>query len=704
VIAPVDAATIIARLACGQARCPCAATMRRGSGNVHCPAHDDPGPSLTIHTRDGHVLLRCQAGCPQPQVLDALRAQGLWPSAEPIDPANGATRNGHAQASRIVATYEYHDEQDRLLFQAVRFAPKAFKQRRPDGRGGWAWNLDGVRRVLYRLPEVLAADPSFLVYVVEGEQDADRLASLGLVATTNPQGGGKWRPEYGEALRGRHVVILPDADEVGERHAQQVAQALQGVAASVQIVPLPGLGPKGDVSDWLDADGTVADLAALVDAAEPQPAGEATADPDDAVITAALAGPQWPGALPPEAYHGLVGEIVHTIEPHSEADPAALLVQVLVAFGSAAGRAAYVAVEADRHYPNLFVVLVGPTAKGRKGTSWGHVRRLFALAAPEWTAGRLISGLASGEALVWSVRDPVVKQEAVRENGRPTGAYDEVITDQGEQDKRLLVMEQEFASVLRVVGRDGNTLSARVREAWDTGDLRNTTKNSPLRATGAHVSIIGHITADELRRYLETTEAGNGFANRHLWACVRRSKALPRGGRLTGEALAPFAKRLEEALTFAATAQEVTPDEGAWAVWDAVYPALSAGRPGLLGAVLSRAEAQVLRLALVYALLDRSAVIRRPHLLAALAVWQYVEASATCVFGDTLGDPLADDLLAEIRRRPAGMTRTEIRDHCGRNKTAQEIGRALARLREYGLARSESEATTGRAAERWFAA
>src|SRR3954452_12871527 len=127
-------------------------------------------------------------------------------------------------------------------------------------------------------------------------------------------------------------------------------------------------------------------------------------------------------------------------------------------------------------------------------------------------------------------------------------------------------------------------------------------------------------------------------------------------------------------------------------------PCIRSSRPGLLGAVLSRAEAQVLRLALVSALLDRSAVIRRPHLLAALAVWQYVEASATCVFGDTLGDPLADDLLVQLRRRPAGMTRTEIRDHCSRNKSAQEIGRAPARLREHGLVRSESEATNGRAA------
>jgi hypothetical protein len=128
------------------------------------------------------------------------------------------------------------------------------------------YSLNGTRRVLYRLPELLAADPEHVVHVVEGEKDADRLGTLGIVTTTCPQGAGKWRPEFNEPLRGRHVVILPDNDGAGRLHAEQVARQLAGVAASIRILDLPGLGPKGDASDWLDDGGTPETLRALVEA------------------------------------------------------------------------------------------------------------------------------------------------------------------------------------------------------------------------------------------------------------------------------------------------------------------------------------------------------------------------------------------------------------------------------------------------------
>lgn len=154
-------------------------------------------------------------------------------------------------ANRIAATYDYTDEQGKLLFQLVRFEPKEFRQRQPDGKGGWVWNLQGVYRVLYRLPQLLAASPERTVFLVEGEKDVHSLEALGLLATTNPMGAGKWEPVYSEWLSGRRVVILPDNDEAGEHHAGLVARALIGVAAAVFVVRLPGLPAKGDVSDWL---------------------------------------------------------------------------------------------------------------------------------------------------------------------------------------------------------------------------------------------------------------------------------------------------------------------------------------------------------------------------------------------------------------------------------------------------------------------
>lgn len=194
----------------------------------------------------------------------------------------------------------------------------------------------------------------------------------------------------------------------------------------------------------------------------------------------------------------------------------ALLAQVLVAFGALVGRGPHYIIEGDRHGCNLYVVLVGATAKGRKGTSLGRVRSIFEQVDPDFNRERIHHGLSSGEGLVYLVHDAIEEQQPIREKGRVVD-YQTVTTDPGIADKRVLIIESEYALVLRVIGRDGNTLSARIREAWDDGQLRIATRTNPLRATDAYVSIIGHITRDEVRRYLDRTELGNGFANRHLW-------------------------------------------------------------------------------------------------------------------------------------------------------------------------------------------
>jgi hypothetical protein len=230
------------------------------------------------------------------------------------------------------------------------------------------------------------------------------------------------------------------------------------------------------------------------------------------------------------------------------------------------------------------------------------------------------------------------------------------------------------------------------------------TKNSPLRATDLHISIIGHITRDELRRLLTTSAAANGFANRFVWVCAGRSKLLPDGGALHTVNFEPVTERIRAAVTFAMNAGELRRDEAARAVWHRVYGPLSEGQAGLLGAVTSRAEAQVMRLAMVYALLDCSRTIQTPHLLAALAIWQYCEASAAFIFGAALGDSTADAILNALKARPNGMTRTEIREHFSRNKPSAEIERALTLLQEYGRAAMKPEPDRpGRPAERWYA-
>lgn len=411
--------------------------------------------------------------------------------------------------------------------------------------------------------------------------------------------------------------------------------------------------------------------------------------------------PAWP-VLNSKALHGLTGDFVRLLEPHTETDPVAILVQFLVYFGAIVGRNPHFRVEATRHGMNLYAVLVGSTSKARKGTSAQHVRRLFHAIDPEWVEQSTVRGLSSGEGLIHAVRDPIEKREPIKEDKRIIG-YQTVEADQGVEDKRLLVIEEEFASPLKMMGREGNTLSPILRTAWDGQTLSILTRNSPARATDPHISIIGHVTAGELVRLLGATEAGNGFGNRFLWVLVRRSKCLPEGGTFHAEDQAPILRRLRQAVDHARRCDELRRDDAAREIWRNVYPSLSDGKPGLLGAMIARAEAQVMRLAALYALLDCAPEIRAEHLFAALAVWEYAEASARYIFGDTLGDPTADELLRLLLSRPAGVTRTEIRDHFGRHKQAAEIDRALGVLEEHGLACREPLSTGGRPAELWKA-
>lgn len=418
-------------------------------------------------------------------------------------------------------------------------------------------------------------------------------------------------------------------------------------------------------------------------------------------------GSSWPRPPAEPAFYGLAGDIVHAIEPHTEADPVGLLVQFLVVFGSMIGRSAYITAEAARHHTNLFAVLVGPTSKGRKGSSLAQIRKLAAGVDPKWDDYRVLSGLSSGEGLIWAVRDPIEKDEAIKDKktGAVTG-YRKVKTDVGIEDKRLLALESEFALVLKVLAREGNTLSALTRQAWDTGVLRTLTKNTPAQATGAHISIIGHITRDEVGRYMTETELANGFANRFLWVGVRRSKSLPHGGNFDLDANKPLVDRLKQAAQFARKRGELKRSPMADKLWEEAYPYLSEGQPGLLGAVLGRAEAQVMRMATLYALLDQATEIRVPHLLAALALWRYVEESARYIFGSSVGDRDADTLLAAVRASSEGLTRAEIyRDVFRNNKPAARINEALGLLLQHDLVeRREDEAEgPGRAAERFRA-
>lgn len=645
---------------------------REGSGYAaRCPAHEDRTPSLSLSEgRDGRTVLHCQAGCTPEAVVTAagLTMADLFADASP--------RAGRGEP---VAVYDYTDETGGLLYQVCRFLPKDFRQRRPDGPDRWTWNLKGVRRVLYRLPAVLAqATAGRTVLIVEGEKDVHALEALGFVATTNAGGAGKWRDDYGDALRGAPVVILPDNDDPGRAHAEQVARSLQGVAKAVRIVALPDLPPKGDVSDWIAAGGTADQLKQLVNAAPVwTPAAvtlAAASAPAEHVESAdaegAAEGQPWP-SMAAEAFVGPVGDYLDLVGPTTEADPVAILGQFLTFFGNAAGRLPHVRVEANRHPLNEFVVIVGNTAGGRKGTALGRALQPFRDLDPTWASACIKhGGISSSEGLLEAIRDG---------DGEHPGVT----------DKRLMLVEQEWSQVLRVARREGNTVSPLLRNAWDAyPELRTLTRHSPLKVTNPHISLIGHITSGELLRELTGNDATNGLGNRHLFLCARRSKLLPDGGdEMPAGAYAAVREDVRQALEFAHILTDpIRRDPEAAALWREVYGDLTEGEPGLVGAMTSRAEAHTVRLAAIYAVLRRQRTVTVDSLRAGLAVWAYALQSVRYLFGHLAEDADTRTVLAALQAAPGRkLTRTEVNRLFAGKRSSQQIDDLLRRLKKHGV-------------------
>jgi hypothetical protein len=403
-------------------------------------------------------------------------------------------------------------------------------------------------------------------------------------------------------------------------------------------------------------------------------------DPDDDALPAPDG---WPTPPAPAAYHGLAGQIVTTIAPHTEADPVAILTQLLVAFGAAVDRRAYFQVEATRHHPNEFLILVGDSAKARKGSSLDHVRRLLDHADPT-LAARTLTGLSSGEGLIWAVRDPADN-------------------DPGVADRRLLVIEPEFASVLKTAGRDISTLSPTLRSAWDGRPLAILTRNAPARASEAHISVIGHITRTELQHHVTPLELANGLLNRFLLVACRRIRLLPDGGRPDPLHGTGHDRTLRLALAAARDTGQLRFTDPARGLWHDAYRQLAQPQPGIAGQLAARAEAHTIRLALIYALLDRAPAIAPDHLHAALALRDYTARSAAWALEPDTGDPIAEHIHTALLHAPDGLTRTQLRDLLNRNVPVRRVEQALANLAAAGKADRQRILTTGRPAELWTA-
>ncbi|AZS14569.1 DUF3987 domain-containing protein [Paenibacillus lutimineralis] len=409
--------------------------------------------------------------------------------------------------------------------------------------------------------------------------------------------------------------------------------------------------------------------------------------------------PEFDGKLGEPALHGLAGDIVRFIDPHTEADPAAVLINFITMFGNMVGDGPHFVVSGGKHRMRLFAVLVGATFRGKKGTSLDPVLKLMNAADVEFNT-RKKSGLSSGEGLIYSVRDQVIESRPVVEgkgkDKKSTGEYEEVITDSGVEDKRLLVVESEFGSVLNVLRRDGNTLSAIIRNAWDgNGEIRTLTKN-PMQASNSHISILGHITPEELRKLLTGNEIHNGFVNRFLWLYVQQSKSLPSGGEFHKLDVGPIVDRIKEACDYAMNEMPVDNNgdplpmernEAANKLWERIYEPLQRDASGIIGASTSRVIPYVMRLACIYALLDMSNVVRVEHLKAALAVWDYCYKSVAFIFGEQelTNDPIISKILSRLKEKSEGLTLTDINDLFKGTVKSDELQGAIKKMQDNGL-------------------
>ncbi len=410
---------------------------------------------------------------------------------------------------------------------------------------------------------------------------------------------------------------------------------------------------------------------------------EAKAEP------AVLIHEQWPEPIPETAWQGWLRPFMETVAGQTEADPNAVLVDMLVRIGCAIGRGPHLDISGDRHSVNLFALICGKTGSGKKGQSAGYPRRIMAMADPTLAEK---GGLSSGEGLIHAIRDE-------RLTGRVNKDGDDII-EPGVEDKRLLAVESEFARVLRVAKRNGSSLGQVIRDAWDGRNLASLTRE-PYTATDPHVSIIAHVTPDELRSNLADDDISGGTVNRFLTVASRRSRLLPFGGELEDYKLQRLADGLSGVLEFARSMGRMTRSDAAREHWAKHYAASAAeldAEVPLMEEVLARGVTHAQRLSILMALADKSRVIELRHVGAAIDVWKFSERSARWLFGRVRGTAQLERLVQAIAAAGGRARRSELSKKLKRS--GQQMDELAEHFRSAG-GRIEAQATTGRPVEWW---
>ena len=640
--------------------------------------------------RYGHAALN-SSSCPCRKPASFAPILSV-PEKAPLPPFH------HPQYGRGSQFWRYSDTKDRTLAYTVRFETPRGKVvlplsywRNAAGQHRWMWKALPEPRPLYGLP-TLAEKPDAPVLLVEGEKTSDAAFALfpEYAPITWSGGSNAVRKADASPLRGRHIVIWPDNDKPGFKAALEWSQILHGQAASVRIVLPPRSLPESwdladekpaelSLHDCLQNALTPADFARALNLPSNLPSQAETSSSSVAnssstpLETEDLTLKSWP-TFSMKACPGLLGEFVRLATRNSEADPAAVCITALVRFcaeiyGLAPQKGPHIYVGETVHPPRLFAVICGNSSKARKGTSRHPVTKLFGreycyrAQLDEWRLpmpARESGGpLSTGEGLAYFVRDESDEERERRQKNNPN----ELLRDK--DDKRLIILDEEFASGLSCTKREGNTLSMGIRCFWDSGEYAPLTKNNPISVRGAHINILTHITMQELSVCLGDVQAFNGFANRFLWICARRAKLVPLPTRMPEEELAPLQRELWKLIAHAQKCGSMHMTVRGLDLWKSVYEELSQEHLGIAGSIINRAEAQTIRLALTYALLDGKEHIDEPHLRAALSMWRYAQNSALYIFGDKASDPLEAKILSALAVRP--LTTSELSAALSRN-------------------------------------
>lgn len=585
--------------------------------------------------------------------------------------------NGHAnqpttrEASkpRVVARYDYRDEKRQLLFQVGRLEPKEFRQRRPDGKGAWIYNLDGVRRAPYRLPELVAALVDERVFVPEGEKDADALAKLGLAATTNPGGAGKWRNEYNAHFKARRVVILADNDAPGRKHARQVAHELLGVAFETRIVELPGLAEKGDVSDWLAAGGTKEQLLALVEGAKPvicedleePPVTAVEAAPADDEDEAEDEAEAEPLTLPEAAWRGPFADYRAAMTGILEAPDSAHFA-ALWAAGAARLRRRVWTYYASTLYPNVYLVNFGTT-----GDSKTSAQRIGIGLLPEDGSVKILRGVGSAEALGdWMIQP-----------------------EDGVKASHLISLE-ELGTLLTRGAWDGSTLISFLTEAFDTPPVFEIPyRKNPVKVAEPTPTLLAGTTPDWFWKSMKEADFHGGFGNRLFFLTGPAKPPIARPTRPEALKLAPVRAALDRLSRVHPGEMDLAPDANE--LWEGFYRAwkeTAANFEPLLAAATKRIHTYAMKLPLVYAAFEGTApTITRNQMAASIQVAHYGIRCARALLGrrasaSTVGRCEQAILKALVNAKLPGW---KIHNRIGGNRfTSEDLNRALRGLATAG--------------------